>query len=113
MPLLDHFHPPLSQERHWESFHAAWIGSLADALNRTLPSGYFAEEQVHAGPGVEIDVATQEGRSALGGASPNGGARRRQLPPPGRRPPRRGLCRRSSRTISRCACSLREPGRPW
>ena len=24
MPLLDHFHPPLSDERHWESFHAAW-----------------------------------------------------------------------------------------
>jgi hypothetical protein len=73
MPLLDHFHPPLSQERHWESFHAAWIGSLADALNRILPTGYFAEEQVHAGPGVEIDVATMEGRSAVGVASANGG----------------------------------------
>ncbi|HKI36819.1 MAG TPA: DUF4058 family protein [Gemmataceae bacterium] len=73
MPLLDHFHPPLSQERHWESFHAAWIGSLADALNRTLPPGYFAEEQVHAGPGVEIDVATLEGRAAVVGGSPNGG----------------------------------------
>src|SRR5438094_828242 len=48
MPLLDHFHPPLSRERHWESFHAAWIGSLADDLNRRLPPGYFAEEQVHA-----------------------------------------------------------------
>ena len=44
MPLLDHFHPPLSLERRWESFHAAWSGSLADALNRTLPAGYFAEE---------------------------------------------------------------------
>jgi hypothetical protein len=73
MPLLDHFHPPLSQERHWESFHAAWIGSLADALNRILPPGYFAEEQVHAGPGVEIDVATLEGRAAVAGGSPNGG----------------------------------------
>src|SRR5437773_2687762 len=63
MPLLDHFHPPLSEERHWESFHAAWAGSLADALNRQLPPGYFAEEQVHAGPSVEIDVATFEGAS--------------------------------------------------
>jgi uncharacterized protein DUF4058 len=57
MPLLDHFHPPLSRERHWESFHAAWLGSIADDLNRQLPPGYFAEEQVHAGAGVEIDVA--------------------------------------------------------
>lgn len=58
MPLRDHFHPPLSVERHWESFHAAWIGAIADALNRTLPKRYFAEEQVHAGPSIEIDVAT-------------------------------------------------------
>lgn len=58
MPLLDHFHPPLSRERHWESFHAAWAGSIADALNRVLPHGYFAEELTHAGAGTEIDVAT-------------------------------------------------------
>jgi hypothetical protein len=44
MPLLDHFHPPLSLERRWESLHAAWSGSLADALNRVLPAGYFSEE---------------------------------------------------------------------
>jgi hypothetical protein len=66
MPLLDHFHPPLSTERHWESFHAAWCGSLADDLNRRLPTGYFAEEQAHAGPGVEIDVATFESASPAG-----------------------------------------------
>jgi hypothetical protein len=73
MPLLDHFHPPLSLERHWESFHAAWSGSLADALNRVLPLGYFAEEQTHAGAGVEIDVATMEGAqegAARGGNGP-------------------------------------------
>jgi hypothetical protein len=60
MPLLDRFHAPLSRERHWESFHAAWLGSLADDLNRRLPPGFFAEEQVHAGAGVEIDVGTFE-----------------------------------------------------
>jgi hypothetical protein len=70
MPLLDHFHPPLSLERRWESFHTAWSGSLADALNRALPAGYFAEEQTHAGAGVEIDVATLEHR---GGAAPSVG----------------------------------------
>jgi hypothetical protein len=74
MPLLDHFHPPLSRERHWEAFHAAWLGSLADALNRQLPAGYFAEEQTHAGANLEIDVATFEGTTALGVARGNGAA---------------------------------------
>ena len=60
MPLLDHFHPPLAPARSWEGLHAAWLGGLSDALNRTLPKGFFAEEQVHVGPSVEIDVATFE-----------------------------------------------------
>ena len=60
MPLLDHFHPPLSEERHWESFHAAWAGEIMASLNRgLLPKGYFAETQVHVG-GVEVDVGTLE-----------------------------------------------------
>jgi hypothetical protein len=59
MPLLDHFHPPLSQRRHWESFHVNWAGAIADSLNETmLPEGYFAEEHAQLGPCVEIDVAT-------------------------------------------------------
>lgn len=59
MPLLDHFHPPLSGVRHWEAFHTRWASAMADALNHDLlPSGYFAEPQVHAGSRVEVDVAT-------------------------------------------------------
>jgi hypothetical protein len=59
MPLLDHFHPPLSAERRWESFHSSWATKLADALTeRWLPPNYIAEEHVHFGPSVEIDVAT-------------------------------------------------------
>lgn len=59
MPLLDHFHPPLSPQRHWESFHVNWAGAIADALNdRLLPEGYFAEEHARLGARVEIDVAT-------------------------------------------------------
>jgi Protein of unknown function (DUF4058) len=59
MPLRDHFHPPLSAQRHWESLHATWAGSIADQLNGgLLPEGYFAEEQVHRGARVEVDVAT-------------------------------------------------------
>ncbi len=59
MPLRDHFHPPLLDRRPWESFHATWAGSLADALNAGgLPRGYLALEHVRAGAAVEIDVGT-------------------------------------------------------
>src|SRR5246127_5639253 len=64
MPLLDHFHPPLSTQRRWESFHSSWATRIADALTeRWLPPNYIAEEHAHFGPSVEIDVATfaQEG----------------------------------------------------
>jgi hypothetical protein len=58
MPLLDHFHPPLSQKRRWESFHSAWATALADNLNeKWLPEGFVAEEMVTIGGRVEIDVA--------------------------------------------------------
>ena len=61
MQLLDHFHPPLSMVRHWESFHARWAASMADALNDALlPGEYFAEVQVHVGSRVEVDVGTFE-----------------------------------------------------
>jgi hypothetical protein len=61
MPLRDHFHPPLSQARHWEAFHAGWTVEISRTLNRRiLPSGYFAEAQVHVGSRVEVDVATFE-----------------------------------------------------
>lgn len=59
MPLLDHFHPPLSERRPWESFHTTWASALADMLNQdVLPHGYIALEQVHPGAALEIDVAT-------------------------------------------------------
>ncbi|MCI0360031.1 MAG: DUF4058 family protein [Planctomycetaceae bacterium] len=70
MPLLDHFHPPLSTQRHWESFHTTWAGAIADALNEQwLPEGYFAEEQLQPSARVEVDVATfeEEGRDRSSG----------------------------------------------
>jgi hypothetical protein len=74
MPLLDHFHPPLSGARHWESFHATWAGSIADSLNRDLlPPGYFAEEHVHVGSRVEVDVGTFEEHDAGVGDGSRGG----------------------------------------
>jgi hypothetical protein len=55
MPLRDHFHPPLSDRRHWHSFHNAWSTYLAEHLNQRLPEGYFAEPNAQFG--IEIDVA--------------------------------------------------------
>lgn len=74
MPLLDHFHPPLSERRPWESFHTTWAATLADTLNHDiLPPGYIALEQVHAGAAVEIDVAAFDGQSTSAAANGNGG----------------------------------------
>jgi hypothetical protein len=58
MPLLDHFRPPLSERRHWHSFHNSWATYLSSHLNTLLPEGYFAEANVQFG--VEIDVAAFE-----------------------------------------------------
>ena len=71
MPLLDHFHAPLSTQRHCESFHATWAASIADSLNQDwLPEGYFAEEQLHPAARVEIDVAAfQQSGTGHGGAA--------------------------------------------
>jgi len=64
----------LSAERHWESFHSSWATRLADALTeRWLPPNYIAEEHVHLGASVEIDVGTFE-RSEPGNGEEVGGA---------------------------------------
>jgi Protein of unknown function (DUF4058) len=74
MPLLDHFHPPLSRLRHWDSFHGAWAEAIARMLNEgLLPERYYAEARVQIGGQVEIDVgAFTEEHGANSGAS-NGG----------------------------------------
>jgi hypothetical protein len=61
MPLLDHFHPPLSTQRHWEGLQSAWANELVRRLNDgLLPPPYFAEPQVSVGGRVEVDVASFE-----------------------------------------------------
>jgi hypothetical protein len=70
VPLLDHFHAPLSAERQWESFHSNWATRIADALTeRWLPENYIAEEHVHFGPSVEIAVATLERQALASGVA--------------------------------------------
>jgi hypothetical protein len=78
MPLHDHFRPPLSERRPWESFHTTWASALADHLNQgVLPPGFIALEQVHAGAPAEIDVATFEEAGAAPAAA---GSRTATLP---------------------------------
>lgn len=61
MPLLDHFHPPVSNELPtWESFHSFWAVVIAERLNQTLPRRYKAVVQTHLGGRVEADVAEFE-----------------------------------------------------
>src|SRR3981081_4318373 len=73
VPLLDHFHPPLSAERRWESFHSSWATRLVDALTeRWLPPNYIAEEHAHFGPSIEIDVATFAREAAATGEDGSG-----------------------------------------
>jgi Protein of unknown function (DUF4058) len=73
MPLLDHFHLPLSGEHNWESFHGAWAYEIMRTLNRrVLPPRCFAEAQVHAGSRVEIDVPTFDREQGGLSAPPNG-----------------------------------------
>jgi len=43
MPLGDHFHPPLSQERRWEGVHTKWANVLVVwlrslSVSETLPT---------------------------------------------------------------------------
>ena len=59
MPLLDHFHSPLSIERPWEGIHSTWASTIATQLNQDqLPEEYFAMPLVTIGGGVQVDVGT-------------------------------------------------------
>jgi hypothetical protein len=60
MPLLDHFHPPLTRLPGWESFHSFWAVAIATQLNAMLPPRYLAAVQTHLGSQVEADVAEFE-----------------------------------------------------
>ncbi|MCI0704590.1 MAG: DUF4058 family protein [Planctomycetia bacterium] len=61
MPLRDHFHPPLSVRKSWESFHGGWAFVMAQRLNGAILSDrYESESKSHRGAVVEIDLATYE-----------------------------------------------------
>ncbi len=82
MPLLDHFQAPLALERRWESFHSAWASEIMGFLNQeALPHPYFAENQIHFGGRVEIDVATLPPSDQDSAAGRNGGVAVRTVTP--------------------------------
>ena len=58
MPLLDHFRPPVRNVLQWNSFHSAWLATLATDLNTLLPPHFFAEPSARFG--IEVDVAALE-----------------------------------------------------
>ena len=59
MPLLDHFHLPLSASHPWMGFHSTWATAMAQQLNGDLlPDDHYAIPNVQLGGQIEIDVAT-------------------------------------------------------
>lgn len=80
MPLLDHFHPPVSERRSWEGFHGEWAAAIVEKLNRdVLEEEYYADMQVHIGSQVEVDVAAFE--RANGSSAPAATLARTWAPP--------------------------------
>ena len=74
MPLLDHFHPPLSKQRHWDSFHGAWAEAIARYLNEDLlPPHFYVERRIKIGTRLEIDVAAHEEANGRLPIASNGG----------------------------------------
>jgi len=85
MPLLDHFHPPLSASHPWMGFHSTWATAMAQQLNRELlPEDYYAIPNVQLGGQVEIDVATLKAGGSMPdtiGSAPGGVATAVWAPP--------------------------------
>jgi hypothetical protein len=61
MPLRDHFRPPLSLRKSWESVHHGWAFVIAQMLNGSILTDRFeSDSNIHRGPQIELDVATDE-----------------------------------------------------
>jgi hypothetical protein len=80
VPLLDHFHPPLSVSHPWKGFHSAWANTITNQLNEVLPEGYYAIPEVPLGDQIEIDVASLE-KAGNGAATGSGVATAVWAPP--------------------------------
>jgi len=75
MPLLDHFRPPLSQRRQFQSVHSAWINAMVSHLNEeVLPNRFVALPNVKIARGFEIDVAALDVENPSAAESGGGAA---------------------------------------
>lgn len=72
MPLRDHFHPPVTTMRSWDSFHGMWPAMIVQQLFEILPSGYVSAPNVHFGKDFEVDVSAFE-KDGLGETSDRSG----------------------------------------
>src|SRR5262245_40650854 len=82
MPLLDPFHPPLSNHRPWESIHSELTSSIARQLNgKVLPPHFVALPRVHFGGRMEVDVATVDEGGGLSASAAGGTATAVWAPP--------------------------------
>jgi hypothetical protein len=75
MPLLDHFHPPLSRQHSWRTFHGMWAAAMTRLLNAgILPPGYTAAAFVDRDGPIEIDVAALHDSEPAGNSDGANGA---------------------------------------
>jgi hypothetical protein len=58
MPLRDHFHSPLDDERSWEELHGGWPMMIVASLATKLPPEFTAAPCVRLRTLPEIDAAT-------------------------------------------------------
>ena len=80
VPLLDHFHPPLSRTHPWRGFHGAWAAAMARLLNAGgLPPGYYAVPFLDRDGPIEVDVAAL---AETGPLAPEDGPAARPWAPP-------------------------------
>lgn len=60
MPLRDHFHSPLVNQRPWDGLHGAWPALIVVELNGRFSAQYVSQPHVHLGPACDIDLVTYE-----------------------------------------------------
>ena len=82
MMLRDHFHPPLSTQHDWRSFHYAWATTLAFDLNKQLPDGWYAAPSVEFGIEVDVGAWQLSSEAAANGSSRVVETREWELPQP-------------------------------
>jgi hypothetical protein len=56
MPLRDHFHPPVSNKRHWSAILGGWPMEIVRTLFDRLPWNFYAAPQIELGRSLESEI---------------------------------------------------------